>query len=331
MLAILAALARAFRRDVRTIGSLAVNNFMLFVALMMYGAFQSGLAPKSSYPFLILLGFLLLFPLSSDPMAKIPPVRLALWPLGTRQRFLLRLASLVLSPVLWFTLFLLFKAAPSLALFFLALAIVIQALLAISRRFFPPVPWVPPVPELVRKNLRQLLTLLDTWLAVVISLGGTIYRFATPHPDTAAYPILAILVALALSTSAQCLFSLDSVSGLTRYRLLPLPPWRILLAKDVAWLALLSLLVAPLDLAVGLTFGFAALAVGHWPSLSSRLPLKRWRFAGGRVKYGIAQVVLGTGLAMAEQQFGLVFLLVSVAGLLACVFWWRPNDIMSPE
>jgi hypothetical protein len=167
----------------------------------------------------------------------------------------------------------------------------------------------------VRKNLRQMLTVLDTYLALILSAGGTVYRFGTHAPDPAALPIFAILVGLALSTYAQCLFSLDSASGMVRYRLMPLPVWQILLAKDLAFLGILFVLVLPLDAGAGMTFGIAALAVGHWPSVRKRLPLRRWRFAGGRVKYGAAQAVVGTGLAMAEKQFGLAFLALALAAL----------------
>ena len=278
---------------------------------MIWGCAVSGVEPKSSYPFLILLGFLLLFPLSSDPLARIPPVRLALWPLAPRDRYTLRLLSLFLSPVLWLTLFLLLKTAPTLALFFLALAVAMQSVLSFS----PRVPWVPPFPGLIRNNLRQMLSVLDPYLALVITVGGSIYRFATRAPDPAAFPVLAILVALALSTYAQCLFSLDS---LTRYSLLPLPGWRILLAKDLAFLVILLPLVLPLDAIAGLTFGFTALAIGHWPSVSSRLPLHRWRFTGGRIKYGVAQSVLGAMLAVAGALGFVIALCAYLLSLYLC-------------
>ena len=78
LFAILRALSRAIRRDLGTFGGLKVNNFFFFVALLIYGALNSGLPPKSAYPFLLLLGLLLLVPLSSDPLSRIPPDRLAL-------------------------------------------------------------------------------------------------------------------------------------------------------------------------------------------------------------------------------------------------------------
>ena len=53
---------------------------------------------------------------------------------------------------------------------------------------------------------------------------------------------------------------------MTRYRLLPLRGWQILLAKDVAFLGVLLLLTLPLDARAGLAFGLAALAIGRYPS-----------------------------------------------------------------
>src|SRR3974377_1979467 len=76
----IAALWRAVRRDLGSFGSIVANNFFLFVAMLMYGAFQSGTKPVSAYPFLALLAFLMLFPLAADPLAKITPARLGLWP-----------------------------------------------------------------------------------------------------------------------------------------------------------------------------------------------------------------------------------------------------------
>jgi hypothetical protein len=242
--AILRALSRAIRRDLGTFGALKVNNFFFFVALLIYGALNCGLPPKSAYPFLLLLGLLLLFPLSSDPLSRIPPDRLALWPLGPAQLVALRVVSLALSPVLWFKVFLMLKTAPELALAFVALAIGAQLAIAFAGRLarrrprWNPVrfvPWPGRTGQLVRNNARQLLAVLDVYIAVLLSLAGSLYRFLTPHPDAGAYPILAMLVALALSTCAQVLFRLDGGPGATRYRLLPLRGWQILLAKDAAF------------------------------------------------------------------------------------------------
>ncbi len=79
--AILRALGRIMRRDLGSFAALKVNNFFLFVLFLAYGNLLYHLPPYSAYPFLLLVGFLLLFPMSSDPLTKIPPARLGLWPL----------------------------------------------------------------------------------------------------------------------------------------------------------------------------------------------------------------------------------------------------------
>ena len=85
--AILSALARSVWRDLRTFSSISGNNIALFVVIVMYQQTQSVAF------FLMILGVLLLGPLSGDPLRKVPPDRLALWPLSTRQRIGLRLGS----------------------------------------------------------------------------------------------------------------------------------------------------------------------------------------------------------------------------------------------
>jgi hypothetical protein len=322
--AILRALSRAIRRDLGTFGSLKVNNFFFFVALLMYGALNSGLPPRSAYPFLLLLGVLLLFPLSSDPLSRIPPDRLALWPLDAAQRLVLRVVSLVLSPVLWLTVLLMLKTKAELAVAFVVLAIAAQVAMVLAGRLarraprWNPVRFVPRLPgragQLVRNNVRQMLSVLDIYVGALLSVAGSLYRWLTPDADAGAFPILSMLVALALSTSAQGLFSLDGRPGAVRYRLLPLRGWQILAAKDAAHLAILFILVLPLSPLPGLTFGLTALAMGHFPSVLSRLPQRRWRFTSGRAWLGVAQMVIGFTLGFGESQTGVVYFVAAAAG-----------------
>ena len=49
----------------------------------------------------LIMGLVVLFPLSTDPLRKIPPSRLALWPLDRRERWILRLASPWINPLTW--------------------------------------------------------------------------------------------------------------------------------------------------------------------------------------------------------------------------------------
>jgi hypothetical protein len=328
--AILRALLRAVRRDLATFESVKVNNFFLFVALLIYGALVSGVKPASSYPFLLFLGFLLLFPLSSDPLDKIPPQRLTLWPLTRRQRFALRLASLAMSPVLWLTVVIMLLAAPTLALFFLAFAVAMQALVLAGGRLAQRAPawnlqrYIPQLPGrlggMIRNHVREMLSLLDPYLGLLLTVLSIGYRLLAPNPDPAAFPMLAMLVALALSTCAQCLFGLESASGVSRYRLLPIRGWQVLLAKDIAYLAVLLVLVAPLEVGPGMTFGFVALAIGHFPSVGPPRPQRRWRFTSGKLVFGVAQVVLGCMLGIAESEQGAWYLLGAGALWLASLY-----------
>jgi hypothetical protein len=288
---VLAALWRVVRRDMASFASIKVNNFFLFVALIIYGALVSGVKPVASYPFLLLFGFLMLFPLAADPLAKIPRSRLGSWPLDRVHRALLRTASLAFSPMLWLALLLILRTTRSAsALGLLAIPVLTHGM---ARPNWQPLRRISALPEMIRNNLRQMFSVLDAWVAILLTVGGVLARV---RQIPAAATGMSILVALALSTWAQCLFSLDR-GGITRYRLLPLAPWRILLAKDAAFLGLLLLLTLPLDPAAGLAFGFVALAVGRYPALRLRLPVERWRFTSGRVLFGVMQAAFGAAAA----------------------------------
>src|SRR5207302_505332 len=93
IIAILKAMGRVIKRDLGTLRSVQFNNFFLFAMLLTYSSLASRQKPDGATPFLVLLGFVLLFPLSSDPLTKIPAIRLRLWPLTQGQWWRLRLAS----------------------------------------------------------------------------------------------------------------------------------------------------------------------------------------------------------------------------------------------
>ena len=338
VVAILKALRRAMGRDLGTLQSIKVNNLFLFVALLVYGALNSGQPPKSAEPFFVLLGFLLLFPLSSDPLGKIPPARLGLWPLTGGQRLGLRFASLAFSPVTWIAILILLKTArPLAALAFCGLATAIQVAAVLGQRFAMRDPhWnlLRYIPQfrgrlggLVRKNMREILSLMDPYAALLISIGGGAYRIFGAHPDPAAFAILGLLVALAMSTYAQSLFGLEFASSMgsamTRYRLLPLAGWQILLAKDIAFLTILLVLLLPLRPAPGMTFGLAALALGHHSSVLLELPQQRWRFTGGRLlPVGALQALSGVALGFLEYQRGWVVLAAAALGYLVSLHYY---------
>jgi hypothetical protein len=316
--AILSAVRKAVQRDLGTLGSIKVNNFFLFVALMIWGALVSGVKPVAAYPFLLALSLIVLAVVSADPLDRIPASRLALWPLSGAQRMRLRLASLAISPLIWVSVLLVAATRRfSWAAAIVPSAVGIQALLAVCRlpssdprRFAPPVSGQLGV--LVRKDIRQMFFALDLYIALAVSFAGAGYRIFAARPDAAAFPVFAILAALALSTCAQCQFGLDAGAGITRYRLLPLRGWQIVLVKDAAYLGILLVLIAPLHAAAGLTFGLASLAIGRFPAVSLRRPQRRWRFAGGDIRFGVAQAVVATALA-AQTRASMWFVLPAAA------------------
>ena len=112
---------------------------------------------------------------------------------------------------------------------------------------------------------------------------------------------------------------------MTRYRLLPLRGWQILLAKDVAFLGVFLVLAVPLDPGAALAFGFTALAVGRYPSMKVHLPQRRWRFSSGSVLYGVLQGLIGATLGFHATGGGLViaFAMYAVALYLGGRAWDR--------
>jgi len=155
-----------------------------------------------------------------------------------------------------------------------------------------------------------------------LSIGGGAYRIFGAHPDPAAFTIIGLLVALALSTSAQSLFGLDGDGGVSRYHLLPVSGWAILLAKDIAFLTVLLALLLPLDPWPGMTFGLVALAFGHHSSVLLELPQQRWRFASGNLPFGAMQTGAAVAVGFVEHQRGLLVLAAAFIGYLASVFYY---------
>ncbi|HEX7286730.1 MAG TPA: hypothetical protein VF532_11155 [Candidatus Angelobacter sp.] len=337
LIAILKALARAERRELGTFLSVRLNGLFLFAALLAYSSLVSHMRPAAAMPFFLLLGLLMLFPMSSDPLGRAPASRMALWPLTAQQRLWLRMATLGMNPLLWIAIMVLAATRQALAaLLFLAVAMGARTLSLLGgriTRLMPasdPLRYIPQLPGklggLVRLSVRQILSVLDFYAALALTVGAIAYRWRSAHPEPDAFPILAMLVALALSTCAQCQFGLDP--GWSRYLILPLRGWQVLLAKDLAFLLVLSCLVAPLNLGTGLTFGLAVVAVGRWPSLTRRLPQHRWRFTAGEVRFTVLQVVAGTVLAVEQSRSGpwfvlAAFVLYLVSLLLGGLYWER--------
>jgi predicted permease len=330
LLSILIALARAVWREVRSLSSFTGNNLFLFVLLVMYQQWQSGLL------FLMLFAVLLLGPLSGDPLQKIPADRLALWPLTLRRRLALRFGSLALSPILWISLPFLFAAGGLLiATLVIAAALLIQLTIGVWNYLTSGKPrwravWrVPELPGrrggLIRKDLRQILSILDSYAALLLALSAMSYRWFSNHPDPDASMIMALVVVIALSTYAQNLFSLDFPSGIARYRLLPLRGREILMSKAISFLAIVAVLVVPLAPLAGFAAGLTALAVGQPASVLKMQPGMRWRFCSGTMSVAFVQVFLLAAVGVATARSSAWYLALALAGFLVSL--WRSGRI----
>jgi len=188
-----------------------------------------------------------------------------------------------------------------------------------------------PLDELIRKNLREMFSTLDFYCALLLSLSAAVYRIAGPPLPSEARMAMTVLVVVALSSYAQCLFGLDGAGGWSRYRLLPVSGWRVLAAKDAAFLAVVALLAAPLAPLAGLGAAFVALAMGRRSSVLDPRPQTRWRFsAGASPVYGIGQVIAMAFAASAIFLTSWLIVLPCVA-LWAGSLWWYGRKMEEKE
>jgi hypothetical protein len=325
---ILKALSTVARRERKTFHSIATNNFFLMSVLLL----------QKAGAFLYLVGGLVvLFPLSADPLRKIPAERLALWPLEKGERRWLRLVSPWVNPVTWLLAALAVWSVvhtESLAVLLLAVALfgigfLVPAMDA-EPGFLRLVPAVRgPLGQLIRKNLREMLLTLDFYMALILSVLGLGYRLVTHAVPDEAMLAMTLLIVLALSSYAQCLFGLESVSGLTRYQLMPIAGWRIIAAKDGAFLLVAFVLTLPLEPLTGLGAALAALAIGHATSVEEHREQTRWRFSSGAsLGHGLVQTfaMASAGAAVARVS---VLILVPLGLVCGASAWWYGKKLES--
>lgn len=306
LLPLLAVLARLTWRELSTLQSTAGNHFFLFAFF--------GL-PRSGRFLQVVLGFALLFPLSADPLRRIPPARQQLWPLARRDLLLLRLSAMAMSPGVWvLVLILLYVARQYLGWDYLALAVVCVALaqfLGTARLNWPQIDfrrYVPGWPGvwgiLFRKNLRELLQVLDSYPGWILALLAMGLGLAGQALNADARLGFTLLVVLSLSSYAQNQFALDGGSSYLRYRVWPCRGWQVLAAKDAALLFLVLIMNLPLAPLSAVGAALVAAGVGHHATVYARTPQKRWRFtAGSQLGLGLLQVgaLFGAGTLVHRQ------------------------------
>lgn len=290
--AITAALGRAVVREQRHLKGLSANN--LFLLILLFGMGGAG-------PFVFLLvGLVALAPLCSDPLRRLPVERLGAWPLAAREMTVVRLTSVLLSPATWVAVgAIVWTGQPQ---FLLLIFFAVVFAIPYPARVFHFVPGV--FGELVRKNLREMLMLLDPYVALLFSVSTIGYRFFHPELPPEARVAMAIVVCVVLSTSAQALFALDCARGAERYSLLPLRGWRVLGAKHAAYALIALPLTLPLDPAAAVAALLAAVAIGNHVSVMTPRAHVRWSITAGSFELGLVQlgVMVGAGLYAARES-----------------------------
>ncbi|MEO8098587.1 MAG: hypothetical protein ABI811_12865 [Acidobacteriota bacterium] len=257
------------------------------------------LQPSSAAFFGMILTAVLLFPLSTDPMQAIPEDRRSTWPIRDWEWAAVRIGSLLLSPVAWIGILLVLRVGWQAGAIALAGGAAAQGLAILAKRmpgfsgawlrFVPAPPGA--IGAIMRLQWRGMLRTLDPYVALVLSGATTAYMLWGGPLDAEAPHIMALVVALALSTHTQVLLGIDG-RGAERYLQMPIRGWRILLAKDLAFLAMVALVVVPLDFAAGVIGAMAALALGHHQSVMKQVAQVPWRFtAGALFPVGVIQTI----------------------------------------
>lgn len=328
VLGVLRATYNALRREQQSRLKVPANN-LYYAAVASIFMLDPTLAMFVATVVLIVL----FFPLSADPLRLAPAFRLGLWPLSRGERGLVRAISPWLNPVTWLVAAFALWRRVSVGMAALVSGVFALGFLAPWRRaasrggilrIAPRFPGA--LGSLVRKDLRGLLTTLDFYCALVPAVAAIAYRAAGLLPKEA-FLWGTLLVLLALSTPAQTLFGLDGRAGLTRYRLLPMAGWKVLLAKDIAFLLAAVVLTAALVPAAGLAGALAALAFGRKTAIQENRTQLRWRLqAGASFGPALLQIAGTLGAASFEHARGPLVLIPCLA-LWAVSLWWGGRQL----
>ena len=306
VLAVLRAIAVALWRERRSLLSVTMNNFFLTIGFFFF--FGTFVDYTVGMIFYLLLGTVLLFPLSAHPLEKIPPERFALWPLRPAERYLLAVLAPWLNPATWLLATLIIWSAVNRGMRIAGAAAVMITIPMLSsavpqrgrRLVWRMVPRMPgALGELIRNNLRQLLATLDFWLAALLAAIFLLYRVFTADIPSEARAIFSLLIVLALSTIAQTFFALDGPHGMVRYSLLPITGSQALTAKAAAWLALALLLTIPASILVGFSAALGTLPLAFWTSVRHTARQRRWRFSASPAVWnsiGVVLTILASGV-----------------------------------
>ena len=310
--AIIRSLARAVVREQKSLEGIRANN--LFWILFLLGG-------AGMFVFL-LVGAVALFPLCSDPYRRLPAERAGTWPVTARELRIVRITSVFLSPVAWLAIaVIVWTGRPQ---FFLFAVFVAAFAVPFPKGWaFRAVPgWFG---ELVRKNLRELLNLLDPYVALLLSGATLAYRIARPNLEPEALLVMSLVVVMTLSTCAQSLFALDAGASWERYRLMPIRGWRILAAKHMALTMIALPLTLPLHLMAPPAALLVAMAIGNHFAVHKRVLQTRWSLASGSLVPGLMQSValVAAGRYAAHESAWIILPAVLLYASSTLFYGWR--------
>lgn len=150
------------------------------------------------------------------------------------------------------------------------------------------------VGSLAAKDVRYFRTLLDPYFGVLVSALGCFYLATSDSPSAPIAWIFTLIVFVPNSPLAFNSFGLDSPAALERYALMPTTGETVVRAKNVAFVILCTLQIAPIILLtcgrLGLSAGTLGLVLatataaayltwGNWMSLSLPSKMHPYRFS----------------------------------------------------
>lgn len=312
--AITAALGRAVIREQRHLRGLMANN--LFWVLYLVG--QGGAGP---FVFL-LVGLVALAPMCADPFRRLPPDRAGTWPVAAGEMRLVRLLSIGLSPAVWIAAAALVwtRRAPWMLLIVAAGAFAVPFPRGLAFRAVPGI-----FGELVRKNVRELLSLLDPYIALLLTAAMWLYRASGRPLEPEAFTIMSLVIVVLFSTCAQALFALDAGASLERYRLMPVRGWKVLAAKHAALAIVAAPLALPLHPLAASTALLVAMAYGNHAAVTNPRLHSRWSLTAGALIPGLFQCVLLVAAGLyAVRESAWILAAAAAAYILSTAFYgWR--------
>lgn len=168
-----------------------------------------------------------------------------------------------------------------------------------------------PVGGLAAKDFRYFRRLLDPYLGVLAAALGTLYLVAAQEPSIELFQLCVLIVFLPNTPLAFNSFGLETRAGLDRIRLMPLNGSTVLLSKNLAFVMIMAVQLAPMVLLaswrLGLLSGLlgiveaAALSAtflvwGNWMSLNHPIKMQFFQFSNssGLIVEALAGLMLGS-------------------------------------